>query len=147
GPGLPLAELRSLTIKPNGGGEDVFWMGTAPGLYSTTRVALEEALATSAAVSATRHTANDGLPNLDFPEGGGEVAARSADGGIWFAVNQGLLEVRPRRLPVADGPRRVLIESVTLGERDLQADGSSWELPPDPGLLRVRYTLPELAFP
>lgn len=48
---------------------------------------------------------------------------------------------------MADGPRRVLIESVTLGERDLLADGSSWELPPDPGLLRVRYTLPELAFP
>jgi signal transduction histidine kinase/ligand-binding sensor domain-containing protein len=160
---LPLAEFRVLHIQKvntdsadvsNAGG-DVFWFGTAQGLFSTTRREIERRLGQPGLpIGARRHRGNDGLPALEFVEGGMGGLSLGPDGRPWFATNRGALEIRvdnePLRGSGADGisERHVLIEAASLGGQALplpRSDG--WKLPPRHGPLRIRYTLPELSEP
>ncbi len=151
-PGLPLAEIRSLFIQPVEEGapaDDEFWIGTAQGLFSTTRREIERRLAgEEPEIAAEHHGSNEGVPNLEFALAGQGGVVKTADGHLWFATNGGLLEARPAAREPSGGPRKVLIEDVRLdksiGNRNRT---DALELPPDPGLLRIRYTLPDLAAP
>ena len=153
---LPLAEIRSLFIQPAEKGksqgaapDDEFWFGTAQGLFSTSRREIERRLSgDDPEIAATRHGFNEGLPNLEFTVGGANGLANTADGRLWFATNRGALEVRPAPLQLRAGPRNVIIEGARLDKKSERPDGAGGlELPPKPGLLRIRYTLPELGSP
>jgi signal transduction histidine kinase/ligand-binding sensor domain-containing protein len=156
-PALPLAEIRSLFIQPAGNGktqgaspDDEFWFGTAQGLFSTSRREIERRLVggEEPEIAAKRHGFNEGLPNLEFMTGGENGVAKTPDGHLWFATNRGALEVRPVPRQVRGGPRKVIIESAHLDGKFKRPDGTGGlELPPKPGLLRIRYTLPELVSP
>ena len=160
---LPLAEFRVLHIqtvntdsgRAAGSGDDVFWLGTAQGLFSTTRREIERRLGLPGLpIGARRHRGNDGLPALEFVEGGMGGLSLGRDGRPWFATNRGALEIRAgggvaRGTAAAKGAeRRVLIETASLGGQALpSAKSGGWKLPPRPGPVRIRYTLPELREP
>ncbi len=162
-PSLPLAEFRVLFIQPAkrvgdgvAAGEDVFWFGTAQGLFSTSRREIERRLdEPGLPIGARRHRGNEGLPALEFVEGGFGGVSIGRDGSPWFATNRGALEIDAPGAAVAApvseatmAERRVLIEEASLGERVLPSAGrGGWTLPPRPGPLRIRYTLPELREP
>lgn len=155
-PTLPLAEIRSLFIQPAGNGkiqvpspDDEFWFGTAQGLFSTSRREIERRLRNEEPeIAAKRHGFNEGLPNLEFAIGGANGVAKTPDGHLWFATNRGALEVRPASLRPREAQRRVIIEEARLDNKSAHRDGAGGlELPPKPGLLRIRYTLPELVSP
>ena len=155
-PALPLAEIRSLFIQPVDNGEipgasadDEFWFGTAQGLFSTSRREIERRLrGEEREIAAKRHGFNEGLPNLEFMTGGANGVAKTPDGLLWFATNRGALEVRPAPLQLRGGPRKVIIEGTRMDKKSERPDGTgALELPPKPGLLRIRYTLPELVSP
>lgn len=155
-PGLPLAEIRSLFIQsvrePGGQGasaEDEFWIGTAQGLFSTTRREIERRLAgEEPEIAAKHHGSNEGVPNLEFTLGGPGGVVKTADGQLWLATNRGLLEARPAMLEPRGGPSKVIIEGLRLDKStEARNRSGTLELPPKPGLLRIRYTLPDLAAP
>jgi signal transduction histidine kinase len=155
-PALPLAEIRSLFIQPAGNGnlqgtspDDEFWFGTAQGLFSTSRREIERRLrGEEPEIAAKRHGFNEGLPNLDFAIGGANGVTKTPDGHLWFATNRGALEARPAPRQLHEEPRKVIIEGTRLDKKSGRPDGSGGlELPPKPGLLRIRYTLPELLSP
>jgi len=155
-PALPLAEIRALFIQPAGNGktretspDDEFWFGTAQGLFSTSRREIERRLrGEEPEIAAKRHGFNEGLPNLEFAIGGANGVTKTPDGHLWFATNRGALEVRPAPLPVRGDSHKVIIEGTRLDRKSARPDGSGGlELPPKPGLLRIRYTLPELVSP
>jgi signal transduction histidine kinase/ligand-binding sensor domain-containing protein len=162
-PDLPLGEFRVLHIQRNekaialeaGAGDDVFWFGTAQGLFSTTRREIERRLGRSGLpIGARWHGSNDGLPAFEFVEGGFGGVSVGLDGRPWFATNRGALEIRAgeevahRSTTTRFAERRVLIEAAELGEQELPpVDAGGWKLPPRPGPLRIRYTLPELREP
>jgi signal transduction histidine kinase/ligand-binding sensor domain-containing protein len=155
-PALPLAEIRSLFIQParseNIQGafpDDEFWCGTAHGLFSTSRREIERRLrGEEPEIAAKRHGFNEGLPNLEFMTGGANGVAKTPDAHLWFATNRGALEVRPAPLQARGEPHKVIIESAHLDGKFKRPDETGGlELPPKPGLLRIRYTLPELVSP
>lgn len=155
-PTLPLAEIRSLFIQPAGNGEkqaaspdDEFWFGTAQGLFSTSRREIERRLRREEPeIAAMRHGFNEGLPNLEFATGGAGGVTKTPDGHPWFATNLGALEVRPAGLPMLGGPPAVIIEDSRLDKKSGRPNETgALVLPPKPGLLRIRYTLPELVSP
>ena len=155
-PTLPLAEIRSLFIQPAGNREnqgvspdDEFWFGTAQGLFSTSRREIERRMRRDdPEIAAKRHGTNEGLPNLEFMTGGANGVTQTPDGHPWFATNRGALEILPDPIHPMAGARGVIIEDVQLDRKSGQPDGTGGlELPPKPGLLRIRYTLPELVSP
>jgi signal transduction histidine kinase len=155
-PALPLAEIRSLFIQPNGNGksqgaspDDEFWFGTAQGLFSTSRREIERRLrGEEPEIAAKRHGFNEGLPNLEFVIGGANGVTKTPDGHPWFATNRGALEVRPAPPQVHGESHKVIIEAAQLDGKIQRPDETGrLILPPKPGLLRIRYTLPELVSP
>lgn len=177
-----LAEVRSLLIEPRSGGPraeqnaaDVFWLGTATGLWRTTRGELEDYIdgrRTSSPL--TLCGANEGLPTLEFVARGQNASVRTRDGRLCFATNRGWLEIPPGTAVEPAGEARVLIEeaSVSLGSgaaagSDAGADAGeeaeasagrrryfftggapgAVEFPARPEAVSIRYTLPELGGP
>lgn len=155
-PGLPVAEIRSLVIQPvRGPGEqdasadDEFWIGTAQGLFSTARREIVRRLAgEETEIAAKYHGSNEGVPSLEFTPGGPGGVVKTADGHLWFATNRGLLEVRPAARERRGGPHKVIIEGVRLDKSTgVRNRAGALDLPPKPGMLRIRYTLPDLVAP
>lgn len=154
-----LRELRSLLIEhraspttaepARSSPDDVFWIGTATGLLRTTRSAIDEALeSVSGKLELLAIGANEGVPNAEFSPGFQNGAIRASDGRLLFGTNLGLLEVPAnsshRRRPAG----RVVVEEAVSGERGFYAPASgAWEFPPNPDVIRIRYTLPELSTP
>jgi signal transduction histidine kinase/ligand-binding sensor domain-containing protein len=155
-PALPLAEIRSLFIRPAGNGaaraqspDDEFWFGTAQGLFSTSRKEIERRMrGEDPEIAAMRYGVNEGLPNLEFIYGGANGNTKTPDGHLWFATNRGALELVPDSLRPNSVATGVMIEDVLLDQKSAPMDqAGGLALPPNPGLLRIHYTLPELASP
>ena len=153
-----LRELRCLLIEPQVAGKghpgrpssaDVFWIGTATGLLRTTRSAIDEALeAGSGKLELLAIGANEGVPNAEFSMGYQNGAIRSGDGRLLFGTNLGLLEAPPNAMPERRPASRVVIEEAVSGDTGFYAPARApWEFPPNPEVIRIRYTLPELSTP
>ncbi len=150
---LPLTEARSLLIERRGGakssGKDVFWVGTANGLFRATRGEIEEGLSGDRReVNVVRHGVDEGLPPLDFAMGfsGGAVATR--DGQLWFATNLGALGIDAPGIRSSPVVGKVLIEEARIGgQLQPEAGSGKWRIPPKAGPLQIHYTLPELRQP
>lgn len=143
--GLPLDDLRSLVVDPQGD----FWIGTAHGLFRTPRMEIDAVMdGRKSKAEVVAYGRNDGLPNAEFALGFRSAGIRTRDGHLWFATTRGALEITPQ--PVrADAPLApVLIEGFQAGDMPVTVDGSGpLKLPPRPGPIRISYTLPHLSAP
>lgn len=145
--GLPARDLRVLLIEPSGD----FWFGTGRGLFRVARQEIEAAIeGRQKSMKTTAYGRNDGLPSLEFGFGFRNAAAQTRDGHLWFATYSGALEVNPQKL-VKPGPAvPVMIESIQMGGTLLGAalaKGEKLTLPPHPGPVQIRYSLPHLSAP
>jgi signal transduction histidine kinase/ligand-binding sensor domain-containing protein len=154
-----LRELRCLLIErgappatdkpPRSSPDDVFWIGTANGLLRTTRSAIEAALETG---SRKRELLvigpNEGVPDAEFSMGFQNGAIQASDGRLLFGTNLGVLEAPANALPRRRPAGRVLIEEAVSGDLAFHAPArGAWVIPPNPDVIRIRYTLPELSTP
>jgi len=143
---LPTNDLRLLLIDPAG----KFWFGTERGLFAVARQGLDAALDEGKPLAGVvAYGRSDGLPGLEFSYGFRNATLRARDGHLWLATLRGALEVHANdefANPVAAPP--VVIEEARLGNQVLDISrGGGLELPPEPGPLQLRYTLPQLSAP
>lgn len=139
--GLPLSDLRSLLIDGD------FWIGTGRGLLRVDRQALEAAMDGKAGpIQFISYGRNDGLPSMEFSFGFRNATAKTPDGHLWFATYSGALEITPQLLTRPSPRAPVLIEALEFGGNSLSVSNgfAHLMLPPMPGPVQIRYTLPEL---
>jgi signal transduction histidine kinase/ligand-binding sensor domain-containing protein len=143
--GFPTNDLSVLEIESNGN----FWFGLRRSLIRVARADLESAMEGRKldALPITTYGRNKGIPSaLEFQFGFLHSSTRTPDGHLWFATNLGALEVLPESSRESAGPRSVLIEALLVGGK-LMHLSKLVELPPRPGSIQIRYTLPLLSAP
>jgi len=127
------------------------WMLTPCGLTRITSAALAAWLADpNRAVATTVFNSADGVRAQSTPIGFNPAAARLSDGRLWFAADNGIGVVDPRRLPVNSLPPPVHIEQVIADRQthDVPAIGSAGlRLPALTRDLRIDYTALSLVAP
>jgi len=145
--GLPTHDLTVLEIEPNGN----FWFGTFLGLFRISRAELEAVLDGRPNVQAVAYGPNNGMPAAaGFHYGFLHSSASTPDGHLWFGTTLGGLEILPKNEPAAATPPAVLIEDILMRDKSLPlppAGSAPLVLPPQPGSIQIRYTLPELDTP
>jgi len=142
--GLPLSDLRLLLIDSD------FWIGTGRGLHRVERPALEAAMeGKPGPLPFISYGRNDGLPSLEFSYGFRNVTAKTPDGHLWLATYSGVLEINPPLLSRPSPRGAVMIEALEYGGTSIAASNgfAHLMLPPNPGPVQIRYTLPELRAP
>jgi signal transduction histidine kinase/ligand-binding sensor domain-containing protein len=144
GAGLPMDDLRSLMITPEGD----FWVGTASGLLRVARDEIEPVMdGRQTSLNCIAYGRDDGLPSTEFSLGFRGATTRTPDGHLWFATARGALEILPKEKhspPIAALP--VLIEEVRLGGTAMDSNGGAGlVIPPRSGPLEIRYTLAQLS--
>ena len=148
GAGLPTREPRVLEIEPNGN----FWFGTFLGLFRVSRTELEAVLdGHQSTLQAVAYGPNNGMPAAaGFHFGFLHSSTRTPDGHLWFGTTLGGLEILPKIAPAAATTPAVLIEDILVRDKSLPlplAGSAPLVLPPRPGPIQIRYTLPELDTP
>ncbi|MCP5532299.1 MAG: hypothetical protein H7A48_03945 [Akkermansiaceae bacterium] len=143
GSGMPLHDLHTMVIEPDGN----CWFGTSGGIFRVARSEIEAVLdGKRQSMFVVAYGRNDGMPNVDVNLGFKNTATRTRDGHLWFATSRGAMEIRPQEFRKAVPPLPLLIEEIQVGNEVLSANGHL-TLPPKPGPLQIRYTLPELSAP
>lgn len=145
---FPSGELEALNIEPDGN----FWFGTGHGLIRIARNDLEDAMdgRKHGPLPISAYGRNDGLPGiLEFHYGFLHSTARTPDGHLWFGTNLGALEILPRRSFKATLPNSIFIEALLADGKPfpISKDEEAISLPPHPGTIQFRYTLPQLDAP
>jgi ligand-binding sensor domain-containing protein len=141
--GLPARNLRVLEIAPNGN----FWFGALVGLIRVSRAELEAVLdGRQSTVQAVTYGPNLGMPATAGFHYGFLQSARTIDGHLWFGTTLGGAEVIPEYVSASAAPPAVLIEEILVRGKSipLPSGSTSLVLPPRPGTIQIRYTLPEL---
>ena len=143
--GLPVDDLRSLEIEPGGD----FWIGTDHGLFRAARNEIDAVMdGRQQSIRAQSYGRNEGLLSLEFEIGVRNTTTQTRDGHIWFATARGALEILPQRFQKTAPLLPVLIEEIRAGGTSMPIDGSEkLKLPPKPGQVEIRYTLPLLSAP
>jgi len=100
-------------------GEGNLWMGSNLGLMRVTKESLRQRAAGGTSTVACRvYSERDGLPANECTEGSQPAACRTADGALWFPTIRGLVSVAPAKLLPNTNKPVVVIESVTLDDRE-----------------------------
>jgi signal transduction histidine kinase/ligand-binding sensor domain-containing protein len=145
--GLPMREPRVLEIDLHGN----FWFGTLLGLFRVSRAELEAVLdGRQSTVQSIAYGSNNGVPAATgFHYGFLHSSARTPDGHLWFGTTFGGMEVIPENASHSTTPPSVLIEGILIRGKSipLPAGPTPLILPPQPGTVQIRYTLPELDTP
>jgi len=143
--GLPIDDLRSLAIESGGD----FWIGTDRGLYRASRDEIDAVMdGRQQTIRAQSYGRNEGLPSLEFEIGVRNTTTQTHDGHIWFATARGALEILPRRFQKTAPLLPLLIEEIRVDGTSMPIDGGDkLDLPPKPGQVEIRYTLPQLSAP
>lgn len=141
--GLPLENPLALAISPDGW----LWLGGGRGLSRISTRELDDLIEGRIRTAHPSFFGRaDGLPELEFTLGFRNAAVRTRDGRLWFSTQRGALEVLPAKLPSAVTRRPVVIEEVRVRDSVVDFTGAL-QLPPRPGALHIRYTLPEFNAP
>jgi signal transduction histidine kinase/ligand-binding sensor domain-containing protein len=145
--GLPTRGPRVLEIDPEGN----FWLGTFLGLFRVPRAGLEAVLdGRESTVHPIACGPHNGMPAAaGFQYGFLPSSARTPNGHLWFGTTLGALEVVPKNIPSDTAPPAVLIEEILVRGKPLPLPhgAAPLVLPPRPGPVQIRYTLPELNSP
>jgi signal transduction histidine kinase/ligand-binding sensor domain-containing protein len=146
-PEFPARELETLQIAPDGN----FWFGTVEGLIRATREQIEGVLeGRESTLQTVTYGETDGIPGIiGFKVGLLHSTAQTPDGHLWFASTLGALEIVPKAIRNENRPSEVLIEDFLAGGNScrLPSAGGFLLLPPQPGTIQIRYTVPELSAP
>jgi signal transduction histidine kinase/ligand-binding sensor domain-containing protein len=134
-----------------------FWLFMACGLVRIARsevdawaAAADKDKDTKQTIRATVFDSSDGVRIRAFPGGDNSLVARSSDGKLWFATNDGLSVVDPNHLPYNKLPPPVHIEQITADRKtyDATSDANGQvRLPPRIRDLQVDYTALSLVAP
>lgn len=145
GAGLRFNDLHALVI----GSDDSFWLAMGGVLFRTTRRDIEDVLAgREQLLRGNTYGRSDGLPKLGFAFGRRNSAVRTRDGHLWFATDRGPLEVDPEPLPEAAPLPPVILEEVRMNGQAIPfGHRSPVVLPPQPGPVEIRFTVPQLSTP
>ncbi|HEY8903376.1 MAG TPA: two-component regulator propeller domain-containing protein [Chthoniobacterales bacterium] len=146
--GLPLHDLIVLQIDEKGN----FWFGTFLGLFRVPRADLEAVLdGRQSTMRSFAYGPSDGLPDgAGFHYGFLHTSLCMPDGHLWFGTMLGGLEVLPENTSRASAPPAVLIEELVVRGKSIAIPphgSAALTLPPQPGPIQIRYTLPELRAP
>jgi signal transduction histidine kinase/ligand-binding sensor domain-containing protein len=144
--GLPSGDLKALEIAPDGN----FWFATDRGLYRVARREIEDVLdGRKSSLRAFAFGRNDGVPTLNFSHGFLHATARTPDGRIWFATTSGALEIDPGKLRKMAPPNPLVIEGVQVNGKPAPPADAQGDivLPPQPGVIQIRYTMPQMSAP
>lgn len=144
--GLPSSDLKALEIAADGS----FWFATDRGLYRVERRELEDVLeGRKSTLRAANFGRDHGLPTLNFSFGFLHATARTPDGHLWFATTSGALEIAPDKLRKSAPPHPVVIEDFLLNGKPVPfaIAQAGLELPPQPGAIQIRYTMPQMSTP
>jgi signal transduction histidine kinase len=134
-----------LIIEPDGN----FWLALGHRIFRTTRRDLEEVMAgRQRLLAGVTYGRDDGLPMLGFSFGRRNAAIRTRDGHLWFATDRGPLEVNPESLQETLPLSSVLVEEMRIDGKPMALEsGKPITLPPKPGPIEIRYTVPQLSAP
>jgi ligand-binding sensor domain-containing protein/signal transduction histidine kinase len=118
-----------------------FWLGSIRGITRVSRAALDE-LARGSARRAAFATWNrsDGLPTVECSGGGQPASWRGRDGRLWFATTRGVVWVDPAKLPHNPLPPPVVVESVRVGDRKIDASATLLRIPPGRHHIEFHFT-------
>jgi len=117
------------------------WLGSIRGITRVSRAALD-AVARGSARRAAFATWNrsDGLPTVECSGGGQPACWRGRDGRLWFATTRGVVWVDPAKLPHNPLPPPVVVESVTVGDREIDASATPLRIPPGRHHIEFHFT-------
>ena len=143
--GLPMRDPCVLQIDTRGN----FWFGTFLGLSRISRAELEAVLnGRQATAQAVTFGPQNGMPAATvFHFGFLPSSTRTPDGHLWFGTSFGGMEVLPEDTISTATPPAVLIEDVLVRDKPVPfplSGSAPLILPPRPGPIQIRYTLPEL---
>ena len=138
--GLAGSDLRALLIDTKGN----FWLARGRGLMRTTRESMEEVLSgKERTIRRVLYSRDEGLPSGGFTFGRRNATAETRDGHLWFATDRGCVEVNPENQTESVPLLPVLIEEMRV-HGEVVAPRAALKLPPRPGPIEIRYTLPLL---
>jgi signal transduction histidine kinase/ligand-binding sensor domain-containing protein len=145
--GLLTREPKVLEITPDGN----FWFGTLLGLFRVSRDELNAVLdGRQSTLQAIAYGPINGMPAAaGFNFGFLPSSTRTPDGHLWFGTSLGGLEVSREIDTRSVAPPAVLIEEILARGKPvpLPTGSAALVLPPQPGTIQIRYTLPELGTP
>jgi ligand-binding sensor domain-containing protein/signal transduction histidine kinase len=130
-----------------------FWLFMLCGLVRIARsevdawaAAVDKDKDTKQTIRATIFDSSDGVRIRAIPGGGNSLVARSSDGKLWFATNDGVSVIDPRHLPLNKLAPPVHIEQITADRKTYwqnwsgDASSSHPRLPPLIRDLEIDYT-------
>lgn len=95
------------------------WISHGRGLYTLNPKEVDALKAAGQRLDAIEYTRADGLPSERYNGGSSTAAIRQGDGSLWFASDDGAVQIDPRGWPrVTPMP--------TIGLRRLEIDGQAW---------------------
>lgn len=155
--GLPVRGIYAILADDQG----VFWMASNRGILRSP----SEALHAAAHGGGARFVGqlldrNDGLPSIECPAGQQPIAARGADGRLWFATLKGVASIDPARFRTNPIAPPSIIERFAYYRPDRESPSRSSseirllppftgpvELPPDSRRLELHFTAPSFTSP
>jgi signal transduction histidine kinase len=145
--GLPAREPKVLEIDSRGN----LWLGALLGLFRVSRDELNVVFdGLQSPLNVVAYGPSNGMPaaagfNFGFLPSG----TLAPDGNLWFGTTLGGMEVRLDIPSGSSAPASVLIEEVLVHGKSIPLPKKSTPLiiPPRPGTVQIRYTLPELGTP
>ncbi len=143
--GLPDDALQTVIEDGQGG----LWFSSERGIFGCSRAALMAASPLGDQPLSVRRLATaEGLESKSGSGVGQPVAARTADGRLWFPNRRSLAVFDPAQLPPAPRVWPVLVEEVLLeGETIAAAEREHWRFPAGFRRLEFRFTSPSLTTP
>jgi signal transduction histidine kinase/ligand-binding sensor domain-containing protein len=124
-----------------------WWITTDVGVLRVTAAELNHAVADSGYRPRYRTFDRfDGLPEKPSGQYPVPIVARTADGRIWVATRNGLAYADPRRIPANLRPPPVLVENVTIDNKQVMPD-DGLALAPGAHDLEIDYTALSLTIP
>jgi len=123
------------------------WMGTDIGIIGVEISALLKALAEgSGQVRTIRISDPEGLTNASCTGGIFKSGCTTEDRKLWFATNNGIVEIDPENLPPLVCPLQVIYEEVIANQRTLPYS-DHYEIEPGLIMLQINYTSPTFVGP
>ncbi|MEY2598343.1 MAG: hypothetical protein RLZZ142_602 [Verrucomicrobiota bacterium] len=92
-------------------------------------------------------TRSEGIPPIDFAVRQSTNALETPQGTLWFATQQGALEVHPERIRLSEKTRPPFVEEIRVDKSPLPKPLREIRLNPDPGPIEIHFTSPETSFP
>lgn len=143
--GLGQSDFRALLIDSKGN----FWLARGRGLLRTTRESLAAVLAgKQSSIRSVVYGRDDGLPTAGFIFGRRNATAETKNGHLWFGTDRGCLEINPEKQAESLPLLPLLVEEMRVRGQAVELSRTTpLRLPPRPGPIEIRYTLPLLKAP